>query len=101
MTSDLSSLALPDSPELPAEIERALKEVRACSQEGVETWNTAVEALRSAIARNFPTAEEAQTICDDWDNADWCVIQSFAKKAVFISAISKLRLLSGSSRGEE
>lgn len=111
---DLSSLALPDSPpKLPAEIERALKDLRyaefsygVASAVGPSDYSKikpVLDALRSVIAQHLLTPKEAWLVWNMMHSRRWPTEDSTAEEG-FESTRQKLaalRLLSGSSRGEE
>lgn len=118
MTNIPPSLALPDSPELPAEIEQGIVKVfHAISRtyaarnvltigDAVEAEDASVKSLRSVIAKHL-LAEKRKQILAFHDGASItvrCHVKDVYAADKFVEEINAacqeaLRLLSGSSRG--
>lgn len=120
--SDLSSLALPDTPELPEEIERFIDSYGSeCYEVGFQdaeddpimaegarkARENADAALRSVIAKHLQRNRAPESLLALRDAIVEVIpeyrVTSSIQSAVYglIHEYSALRLLSGSSRGEE
>lgn len=99
-----AAVALPDTPELPAEIEQWLDILIVRAQvvgelivddptlgNAEDDLRASLASLRSVISKHLLTAKEAWAILD----------QPVSPWGLAPELVEKLRLLSGSSRGEE